>query len=235
MEAHYIAFLTDGRVFESTVDEIGRDYAVPKTTNPPFVTPGVGGGGPLQHIIGMGGVRIGFDAALQEMAVGESRTVELPPERADGRFVTITVPLTDKVPVMVVTPWNNFSLDFSETPAVNKVVRDPRWGWSMREIAIDELRENVTLQRLPEVGSSIRPYGWNATVVAVDSSADGGRGTITVRHSPRADSKVLVDGKNAGEIVSLTDSQVVIRYNVGFGPLRDKVLVFEIELIRIVK
>lgn len=61
VRVHYTGKLTDGSVFDSSE---GRD--------------------PLEFVVGQGQVIPGFDMALMEMEVGDSKTVEIPSEQAYG-------------------------------------------------------------------------------------------------------------------------------------------------------
>ena len=60
---HYTGTLDDGSVFDSSA-----------------------GRAPLPFVVGAGGVIAGFDEAVRELAVGESRTVTIEPENAYGEY-----------------------------------------------------------------------------------------------------------------------------------------------------
>lgn len=233
VEIHYTGYLANGDVFETTKDDIAADQAVPKSTNPPFIRSGLGAAQALEYIVGQASVRKGIDLAVRQLDVGQSQSVLVPPELGYAEFVAVTVPYLDSVPQTVVMSWNNFTIDYNENPAISKVVQDVRWGWSLRVVAVDGI--NVTLLRTPVVGEQIQPYGWPATVVSVDSGANGGIGVITVRHAPPDPVTVFVDGKYKGSVVSRTDSTIVIRYNKVNTPLAERDLYYEIEVLRIVK
>jgi peptidylprolyl isomerase len=63
VKVHYTGKLDDGTVFDSSA---GRD--------------------PLEFTVGSGQMIPGFDKAVMDMAVGESKTIRLPPKEAYGRF-----------------------------------------------------------------------------------------------------------------------------------------------------
>ena len=62
VKVHYRGTLTDGTQFDSSYDR----------------------GEPLEFTVASGMMIAGFDEAVQDMAVGEKRTVTLPPEKAYG-------------------------------------------------------------------------------------------------------------------------------------------------------
>ncbi|TAE14795.1 MAG: peptidylprolyl isomerase [Bacteroidetes bacterium] len=61
VRVHYTGKFTDGEIFDSS---IGRE--------------------PLEFVVGQGMVIAGFDAAVMDMAVGESKTVNIAPEQGYG-------------------------------------------------------------------------------------------------------------------------------------------------------
>lgn len=63
VKIHYTGTLDDGTVFDSTV---GQE--------------------PLEFTLGAGGIIPGFEAAVSGMAIGETKTVILPPEDAYGPY-----------------------------------------------------------------------------------------------------------------------------------------------------
>jgi len=62
LQAHYVGTLDDGTVFDSSLER----------------------GEPIEFICGAGQMIPGFDAAVQDMVVGETKTVRIPPEEAYG-------------------------------------------------------------------------------------------------------------------------------------------------------
>ena len=66
---------------------------------------------------------------------------------------------------------------------------------------------------LPEINSTLFPYGWETKVVEVNGSADGGIGRITVRHYPGTGGDVAVRGLKT-EITNLTDTYADLKYNL---------------------
>ena len=63
VEVHYTGTLDDGSEFDSSR-----------------------GGTPLQFVVGAGQVIPGFDQAVRGLAIGDSRTVRIPPEDAYGEY-----------------------------------------------------------------------------------------------------------------------------------------------------
>ncbi len=61
VKVHYTGYLEDGTVFDTSRSE-DRD--------------------PLEFVIGEGVVIPGFEAAIEDMAVGQTKTIEVPPEQA---------------------------------------------------------------------------------------------------------------------------------------------------------
>jgi peptidylprolyl isomerase len=72
VKIHYSGTLDDGTPFDSTA---GRE--------------------PLEFTLGTGGIIPGFEAAIMGMAIGETKTVTIPPDQAYGAY---DAGMTDEIP-----------------------------------------------------------------------------------------------------------------------------------------
>src|SRR6266568_937132 len=125
----------------------------------------------------------GFDLGVQGMAVGDSKTVVVPPSMGYGaadpsKFVV--KPLLESVAVRTTMTVTDFETRYNVPPVSGSNVTDPFWGWSSTVAVSGSL---VTLMNSPFPGQIVRPYaGWDAEVVSIDDSANQGGGVIQVHH-----------------------------------------------------
>ena len=75
MEVNYIGRLEDGRVFDSSIEEIAKDsmFYDPSREYEP-----------LGFVVGDGSMIEGFDRGVLGLSPGEKREVRIPPEKAYG-------------------------------------------------------------------------------------------------------------------------------------------------------
>ena len=173
VQVEYIGYLDDGRIFDTSVSDVGLNTNIPKGSGYSRST-----FQPLPFVVGKGSVVKGFDTAMDDLELGMSKTVLIPPELGYGEMVNITIPLTHKIPIYETVPWDEFSKRFNDAPALHKTVIDPVWGWSINVVEI--VGQNVTFMRIAEINNTINPYGWDSVITGVDYSD----GNITVQHKP---------------------------------------------------
>ncbi|WP_406662444.1 peptidylprolyl isomerase [Methanolobus sp. ZRKC3] len=95
ISVNYTGRLTDGTVFDTSVEQIAIDSGV---YNPQRNYK------PLDFVAGTGMMIAGFDSAVIGMAVGDEKTVTIPPEEAYGPFLPallINIPQEDFVEVNI--------------------------------------------------------------------------------------------------------------------------------------
>ena len=232
-------FEENGLVFDTSLLSVAEDNAsFPKAFSfgwrssfaplGPFAVSGV----PLAVIKG-------FDLGVQGLAVGESRTLVIPPDLGYGpadpsKF--IVKPLLESVPVRLTMTPTDFVASYHTAAVSGTQVTDPFWGWTAMVTSAGTL---VTVTNSPTPGQVVHPYGaWDATVVGIDDSADGGVGSISVRHLLVPSQVDRVGERNAQGAVLFVVSAVdldagtyTLNYNV--GPPVGRTLVFLVTMIRI--
>jgi len=212
IKVDYTGYLSSHEVFDTSVKAVGSDQAIPKSAS--FKTPSGGTYQPLAFTVGSNQMIKGFDDAVVGMGLGQSKTIRVPPAEGYGKFETLRVNLTETFPMKKTMPRLNFTITYGEDPAPNKVVTEPYWGWKVQVVDIGE--ETVSLMTLPEIDSTIFPYGWETKVIDINGSADGGIGRITVRHYPGTGGNVTVRGMKT-DILSLTPAYADLSYNLATG------------------
>jgi len=128
--------------------------------------------------------------------------------------------------------WNDFVLEYGETPAENKVVTDKFWGWSVQVIDMVGNNATVMINPQPLINKTVHPYGFDSKIVAINSQANGGKGDIEVTNTPVAGVNVTYKSM-PGKIAKTTDTSLIITYNSDSNPLAQKNLWFEITLAKI--
>jgi FKBP-type peptidyl-prolyl cis-trans isomerase 2 len=212
IKVDYTGYLGSHEIFDTSVKAVGSDQAYAKSAS--FKIPTDGAYQPLTFQVNSNQMIKGFDAAVVGMAKGQTKTVRVPPALGYGRFDTQRVNLTETFPMHFTLPGVNFTVTYGEAPVPNKVVVEPFWGWKVQVLAVDA--EKVSLMILPEINSTLFPYGWETKVVEVNGSVDGGVGRVTVRHYPGTGGNVTVRAMKA-EITSLTDAYADLSYNLATG------------------
>jgi FKBP-type peptidyl-prolyl cis-trans isomerase 2 len=229
IKVDYTGYLADHLVFDSSVRAIGSDQAFAKSSS--FKSPSDNTYQPLAFTVNSDQMIKGFDTAVVGMGAGQSKTIRVPPAQGYGKFGTMRVNLTETFPMRLTMPRLNFTITYGEDAMANKVVTEPYWGWKVQVLSVDN--ENASLMILPEINSTLFPYGWETKVVDVNGSADGGIGRITVRHYPGTGGNLTVRGMKA-EIVELTTTYADLSYNLVTGnELATQDLYFSIRVVSI--
>ncbi|MFQ5553349.1 MAG: FKBP-type peptidyl-prolyl cis-trans isomerase [Thermoplasmata archaeon] len=182
----YVGLFTNGRAFDTSIEAVAEDDANwPKAVS--FQTRDTYT--PLRFQLGADPPAVieGFENAVLSptpMRVGETREVVVPPEMAYGP------PDPTKIEVrpmrVVLTQFEtllraDFLAQFQLAPVVGLTFTHPDWQWETR--VVEASTDFVTLMHLPQVGFVLQPFGaWDARVLEVDTSANGGEGRIVVWH-----------------------------------------------------
>ena len=242
VQADYIGtFADDGLVFDTSLASIAKDNAsYPKA----FAFMWRGTWQPLSFSVGAVPLQVikGFDLGVQGMAVGDSKTVVVPPSMGYGaadpsKFVV--KPLLESVAVRATMTVTDFETRYNVPPVSGSNVTDPFWGWSSTVAVSGSL---VTLTNSPFPGQIVRPYaGWDAEVVSIDDSANEGAGAILVHHllTPsdvdRTGGKILQRGRMVPlfvvSAVDLDAGTYTLDYN-GPAPY-GRTLVFQVTMVSI--
>ncbi len=238
VEVDYIGFLANGKVFDTSMQEVAEDDAnYPKSVSFEKRTTY----GPLTVEVGAvpPAVIQGFEEGIVGMREGETRLVEIPQDKGYGpsdpeKFEVR--PLLDELPQFETLEVVDFETRFEAIPSAGLVVTDPVWGWS---VMVTSLSANfVTIMHIPETGMTVTAFGaWPAIVESVDSSANGGQGLVSVRH--------LLDETHIGNVGGEDEEGAfrVVSVNQGAGTYTvdynrevvGQTLFFEITVLRITR
>ncbi len=227
IQLRYVGYFPDGRVFDTSIEDVGTDSAVSRIADwshgPEYR--------PFELKFGSGGSIAGFEEGARTLVVGQSRLVEVPPQKGYGSFTTLTIPLTQTLNLTETLSWNDFTTRYGENPSAGLTTKDPRFQWP---VLVQQVRkDNVTILHQPIVGSTVRPYGWDSSIMSVDSGANGGRGTVVLQHHVLSTSTVEVDWRYHGTIDDLDSQRVVISYNTREDELGTSTLFFLVTLTKV--
>jgi len=187
VEIHYVGRLRnpdvyDGlRIFDTSYDTI------PGVESPRFTLTydERERGEPFEFTLGEGVIE-GWNENVKGMREGESKRFSVPPEKGYGHAsedLIYQIPKTETVPVYQRMPAEEFREKFGE-PSINMVVEDQFWGWEKTVISVGA--DVVRLRHEPDVGDRYNSYseeGLITEVKDIDSSADGGRGEISLENT----------------------------------------------------
>src|SRR3989442_10108198 len=117
---------------------------------------------PLPVTIGSGGVVPGFDTGIQGLAIGDSKTIIVPPALGYGPADPTKIfvkPLVESVPVRLTMDPSTFVATY-QAPAVSGTnVTDPFWGWTATVSVAGPI---VAGRKSPVPGPAVRPPGASA-------------------------------------------------------------------------
>ncbi|NOZ82570.1 MAG: hypothetical protein GXN98_01945 [Euryarchaeota archaeon] len=166
----YVGWLDDGRVFDTSIEEIGTNASIPKAD-----TFNRGKYLPLNFTIGAGSLIPGFEKAVIGMKVNETKSVSIPPEEAYGEVnpdLISSIPLYDELPRVevknrtIVVPESTYAAFFG-VPEKGAVITIP--GTQIKAEVSEKSDGNVTLKLMFRVGETVNVgYPWNSTVIALN-------------------------------------------------------------------
>src|SRR3989454_1211916 len=230
-------FAENGLVFDTSIAAIAKDNAsYPKA----FMFAFHGDYAPLPVTIGSGGVVPGFDIGIQGLAIGDSKTIVVPPTLGYGAADPTKIfvkPLLESVPVRLTMDTSTFVTTYQAAAVSGTNVTDPFWGWTATVSVAGTI---VTVTNSPSPGQLVRPYGaWDAQVVSIDDAANGGQGLISVHHLLTPAMVDRVGQKNAGRTVVFVVTAVgpvagayTLNYNT---PTKGRTLVFQVTMLSITR
>ncbi|HEX9340723.1 MAG TPA: FKBP-type peptidyl-prolyl cis-trans isomerase [Thermoplasmata archaeon] len=242
VQVDYIGtFADNGLVFDTSLSAVAKDNA---SFQKSFTFTWRDTWQPLSFSVGASPLQVikGFDLGVQGMKVGDSKTVVVPPSLGYGladpsKFVV--KPLFEPVPVRATMNATDFRTRYGVTAVSGSNVTDPFWSWSATVAVSGSV---VTVTNSPVPGQIVRPYdGWNAEVVSIDDTANGGEGAILVHHllTPsdvdRTGQKIFQRGTMVPlfvvSAVDLDAGTYTLDYNVA-APL-GRTLVFQVTMVSI--
>ena len=185
----------------------------------------------------------GFEDGIRRMAEGETREIPVPPDVGYGPMDPAKVvvrPILESVPVRLTMNTTEFQVLYGTSPASGANVTDPLWGWPA---LVDVAGSVITVTNSPEIRQIVRPFdAWNAEVVAIHDTANGGDGTILVRHDVETSMLDAVGGTSNGQAFYLSDVDIpeddpdAGTYTLNFNrQVVGRTLVFQVTLVTLLR
>ncbi len=249
VKVDYIGKLPDGRVFDTSLWEVASDNALyPKSLE--FQLKNQSKYKPLEFRVGAHNMIPGFESGVIGMKLNETQVLEVPPEKGYGplnQSKLVTVPIVQEEPVFETYNFTEFTSTFERAPKVGLALEHPQWGWDISVISVSNQADSIMVKNFPELDTKYPVYGadlglektgWYVTVDSYDSSADGGKGIIEVRHVLKpGDAQHLkgIDEKGNQFILHEVDpdsNRLVFNYD---GELKGKTLYFTVTIVDIIE
>ncbi len=233
----YIGFFEDGRVFDTSIEEVAKDDArYPKALSFELR----GDYAPLEFVATTGPeatVIVGFAEGVLGMREGERRLIDIPPAKGygspDPSLVEVR-PMVVELPQFEHLTVIEFSNRFGRSPTRWLTLEDPQWKWNVTVTALSQ--DFVTVMHIPEQGMVVSPFGtWPMKVLEVDSSANDGTGRIVVQHLLKASDAGNINGEDAkGTFIVVDVDLEADTYTVDYNrEVVGKTLFFEMRLLSI--
>jgi FKBP-type peptidyl-prolyl cis-trans isomerase 2 len=240
VQVHYTGKFLDGRIFDTSLENIGRNDTFPKssTFNPDKNYD------QLTFVVGDGSMIQGFDEGVRGMKKGEERSITVPPEKGYGETdpdLIYNIPVVNKVPIYEDLPRADFDSNYSKEVAKAGVTSAHHfWGWPIRIVTISN--ETVTIENNPGYGENYRGFSWNTTITGLSTA----EGKITVRHlvgtkvdtdtiAPerfrKYDSSLSPTVTETG-VISVENNEIIIDFN---KEVVGKTLIFEVSIEELTK
>src|ERR671937_743942 len=178
----YVGTFEDGLVFDTSLASVAVDNAsFPKA----FSFSWRGSWSPLSFEIGKQPPAVirGFEDAVQGLAVGDTITVRVPPDRGYGPADPAKIqvkPLFESVPARVTMNASAFRAAYGTDAVGGSIVKDPFWGWTA----------TVDVASVDRVGH--RTGGSSGTVEFTVTAVDLAAGTYTLNFNDPTKGRVLV-------------------------------------------
>ncbi len=231
---NYTGYLTNGQVFDTTVEEIALSEGIEKA--PSWVPRNTYDPAPFHP--GRGELVEGFEAGFTNMRKGEYKSFFVPEDQAYSRWEETTLDLIESVPMQEEWATSEFQRAWRQEPAMWMVVTHRKWNWTAQVVNIaDDEAKTVTIQLLVSPGDTTETYGWESEVMSVDSTANGGVGEIMLRHHPgdvgdpaQVYNKTAPKEYDFGEVIELTDDDVTVRIQTSHHDLAGEDLIFWIKI-----
>ncbi|MCJ2554708.1 MAG: FKBP-type peptidyl-prolyl cis-trans isomerase [Candidatus Thermoplasmatota archaeon] len=240
VQVSYIGFFTNGRVFDTSLQHVAEDNATwPKAVSFELRL----SYSPLGFQVGSTPPTVieGFEHGVlfpTPMRVGEAREVVVPPEMGYGPPDPSRIevrPLREELTQFETLLRAEFAARFpQQDPVAGLTFTHPIWAWPIRVVEASD--DFVTLMHLPQVGFIIQAFeAWDARVLEVDTSANGGQGRIVVMHLldlGDIDSVKAEDDQGTFRIVNVNPGAgtYAVDYN---DEVVGQTLIFRIEVISI--
>ncbi|MEA2003583.1 MAG: FKBP-type peptidyl-prolyl cis-trans isomerase, partial [archaeon] len=170
---------------------------------------------PLTFTVGAGQMIPGFDSAVADMKLGETKTVTISPEDAYGESdpeMIIDIPTAlDRIMYLdrqfSISP-SDFDNAFAKEAVPDDIVGD-MFPWNFKVITVSD--DNITLEYMMEIGDIfVMPQtAWNSTVIEINKT------TITVMQNP-VDGQVIQTLFGPASI-TLEDDRITLMIDIEIG------------------
>jgi FKBP-type peptidyl-prolyl cis-trans isomerase 2 len=239
VKVDYIGRFENGLVFDTSLRSVAEDNA---SYTKAFSFGWRNSWAPLPFTIGTvpPAVIQGFDVGVQGLAIGDAKTIVVPPNLGYGSAdptKIVVKPLFEKVAVRVMMNESAFTTTYKTQAVSGANVTDPFWHWPA---TVSVSASIVTVTNSPIPGQAVHPYGqWDARVDSVDDGADNGTGRIVVHHLLDAASIDRVGQRGASGAVVFTVTAVDLAagtYTLNYNnPVKGRNLVFEVTMLAITR
>ena len=241
---NYIGQLVDGRVFDTSFYSVAIDNArYPKSLE--FSLRAPANYTPLKFTVGAGNLIPGMEKGVIGMSLGQTKILTIPPDQGYGPIdlsKTITMDLVNHLPILESMNSTEFQSRYGETPSQGLVVLDPVYKWPVTVLLVYTdadavlVRNDPTMNRLYPIWgdpSAANATGWYAQVTAIDSTASGGQGDITVQNLLTSEDAGMVKGVTATSIFIVDKVDPVAgTFRMNFnGELVGVTLIFTVTLV----
>lgn len=194
VEVDYTGRLESGEVFDTTHPEIARNTSIPKISwfreRPLYKS--------LEFIVGAGMMIEGFDEAVVGMKINETKTVEIPLEKAYGPYdpsLVEAVPIIQKIQkTMQIRRFMEFSTEEFHRNFGNVNMTQGQTfnvpGTNFNASVFYTTGDMTVIEMLLKQGElvKIQGYPWNSTVVSV------GPGFIIIEHNIKSGDTIQFPG-----------------------------------------
>lgn len=254
IQVNYTGKLMDGTVFDTSDPDIANESGIYNPMRPYQ---------PLEFVVGNEMVIEGFDKGVLGMKEGQKKTLTIPPEQAYGPSDPTLIdvfPLVDDMPATqtfqkeITLPKDQFNLTIGPDHEEGDIVQLPESTINMTIVSMDE---NVNLSIITNVGDTFKfeQLPWEEEVIEMNSTH------ITVKHMVEiGDIITLPERPWNSTVIEVTDVNITLEHNpipdetiqtpygaidIQFNetgiiadrnpPLAGETLVFDIEIVSIVK
>lgn len=229
---NYTGYLTNGEVFDTTIEDISLSNNIKKWTG----HQGRGNYDPQPFDLGQGQLIAGFEKALTGMRKGESKSFFVPDTKAYSHYAEVQFNLTDTVTLREELEWTEFERAYRQEPAMWLEVMHRKWNWTVQVVDLpmdEEGVRSVVIEHKVRVGDNTTTYGWESVVQSIDSTANGGLGEIVMIHHPgTVGSHAQIYNSSApveydfGEVIEVTDTWVRVKVQQSHHDLAGEDLIF---------
>ncbi|MBS3174623.1 FKBP-type peptidyl-prolyl cis-trans isomerase [Candidatus Woesearchaeota archaeon] len=220
VQVDYVGYLEDGKIFDTSIKEIGEKGLLNKEAY-----------SPLEFQVGKGNMIPGFEKAIVGLQNGEKTKVEILPEEAYGAYREDLVLRDNKRELELKKDMNvtkeTYKNLFEKDPVLNDVIEMESVPWKLKVKRI--LNNEVFIENLLSKNEKITIPGttWESYVKDIKN------GVILIRQNPQIENSVAFptsSGFVRGEVNNVKEDTYDIDTN---HPLAGKKLIFEITLLNI--